>query len=323
MLRNAIKEKIEVTKGTDMIPIELKVVDYNIPDYAIAVAYALGQTSDVPKKILCDVGNNAIKFTPSESFFEVGRNELMVRVLKDEKKLFTFCDTVICKDSAIKINDASEPQDPSLVEQLLNKMSDETKDRLVLQSEVEDIRKGYDETVYASAGEAVRGQVANVKDDMSKMEMNLSDEISTAKRDISNLNSALETLHTYTPELLTANGREITQDKNNGYAVGYYVQIRNIVLLYFQVKTKIAENGEYAKISLPVKTTPASGGATFAVSECGGLTNKSAGRGEIREDGMISLLSEDEGNGNIGYSNVEWSNTGEVGYIKMSGFYFV
>lgn len=163
VLRNAIKEKIEVTKGTDMIPIELKVVDYNIPDYAIAVAYALGQTSDVPKKILCDVGNNAIKFTPSESFFEVGRNELMVRVLKDEKKLFTFCDTVICKDSAIKINDASEPQDPSLVEQLLNKMSDETKDRLVLQSEVEDIRKGYDETIYASAGEAVRGQVEKIK----------------------------------------------------------------------------------------------------------------------------------------------------------------
>lgn len=181
VLRNAIKEKIEVTKGTDMIPIELNVVDYNIPDYAIAVAYALGQTSDVPKKILCDVGNNAIKFTPSESFFEVGRNELMVRVLKDEKKLFTFCDTVICKDSTIKINDASEPQDPSLVEQLLNKMSDETKDRLVLQTEVEDIRKGYDETIYGSAGEAVRNQidgartdVLKIKDEMSKMKKNMS-----------------------------------------------------------------------------------------------------------------------------------------------------
>ena len=74
---------------------------------------------------------------------------------------------------------------------------------------------------------------------------------------------------------------------------------------------------------MPVKATAVSGGATFAVSECGGLTNKSAGRGEIREDGMISLLSEDEGNGNIGYSNVEWQNKDEIGYLKMSGFYFV
>lgn len=323
VLRNAIKEKIEVTKGTDMIPIELKVVDYNIPDYAIAVAYALGQTSDVPKKILCDVGNNAIKFTPSESFFEVGRNELMVRVLKDEKKLFTFCDTVICKDSTIKINDASETQNPSLVEQLLNKMSDETKDRLVLQSEVEDIRKGYDETVYASAGEAVREQVANVKDDMSEMKTDLSEEISTVKDKVFDLGSTLATPRAYTPKLLTASGREITQDKADGYAVGYYMQIGNIVLLYFQVKTKITEEGERAKISLPVEGTDASYGATFVASESGGLTDSSAGRGELREDGMISLLSEDEGNGNIGYSNVYWKNTGQVGYIKMSGFYFV
>lgn len=323
VLRNAIKEKIEVTKGTDMIPIELKVVDYNIPDYAIAVAYALGQTSDVPKKILCDVGNNAIKFTPSESFFEVGRNELMVRVLKDEKKLFTFCDTVICKDSTIKINDASETQNPSLVEQLLNKMSDETKDRLVLQSEVEDIRKGYDETVYASAGEAVRGQVANVKDDMSEMKTDLSEEISTVKDKVFDLESTLATPRAYTPKLLTASGREITQDKAGGYAVGYYMQIGNIVLLYFQVKTKITEEGERAKISLPVEETDASYGAAFVVSESGGLTDSSAGRGELRGDGMITLLSEDEGNGNIGYSNVYWKNTGQVGYIKMSGFYFV
>lgn len=323
VLRNAIKEKIEVTKGTDMIPIELKVVDYNIPDYAIAVAYALGQTSDVPKKILCDVGNNAIKFTPSESFFEVGRNELMVRVLKDEKKLFTFSDTVICKASAIKINDASEPQDPSLVEQLLNKMSDETKDRLVLQSEVEDIRKGYDETVYASAGEAVRGQVANVKDDMSEMKTDLSEEISTVKDKVFDLESTLATPRAYTPKLLTASGREITQDKADGYAVGYYMQIGNIVLFYFQVKTKITENGERAKISLPVEETDASYGAAFVVSESGGLTDSSAGRGELRGDGMITLLSEDEGNGDIGYSNVYWKNTGQVGYIKMSGFYFV
>lgn len=323
VLRNAIKEKIEITKGTDMIPIELNVVDYNIPDYAIAVAYALGQTSDVPKKILCDVGNNAIKFTPSESFFEVGRNELMVRVLKDEKKLFTFSETVICKDSTIKINDASEAQDPSLVEQLLNKMSNEAKDRLVLQSEVEDIRKGYDETVYKSAGEAVRGQIANVKDDMSKMRTNLSEEISTVKDNVFNLKSALATPRAYTPKLLTASGREITQDKAGGYAVGYYIQIGNIVLFYFQVKTKITENGERAKISLPVEGTGASYGATFVVSESGGLTDSSAGRGELREDGMITLLSEDEGNGNIGYSNVYWKNTGQAGYIKMSGFYFV
>ena len=101
------------------------------------------------------------------------------------------------------------------------------------------------------------------------------------------------------------------------------MQIGNIVLLYFQVKTKITEEGERAKISLPVEETDASYGAAFVISESGGLTDSSAGRGELRGDGMITLLSEDEGNGNIGYSNVYWKNTGQVGYIKMSGFYFV
>lgn len=140
---------------------------------------------------------------------------------------------------------------------------------------------------------------------------------------ITKLKSTFANVQEYTPKLLTANGREITQDKTNGYAYGYCMQIGNIVLLYFQVKTKIIENGERAKISLPTPKTSASYGATFVVSESGGLTDGSAGRGEIREDGMISLLSEDEGNGNIGYSNVYWKNTGQVGYIKMSGFYFV
>lgn len=138
------------------------------------------------------------------------------------------------------------------------------------------------------------------------------------KGEIDALNSAFANVASYTPLLLTGKGREVTQDKAVGYAFGDYMKIGRLVIFFFAVKTKITEDGEYARISLPVIPSESSEFCTCSVSNCSNLTDRAAGRAIIHEK-SISLQNEDE---KLGDNNVMWKNTGNIGYLKISGFYF-
>ena len=99
VLRNTIKIPIEVTKGTDAISFEFTVRDYNLPATAAAVAYAYRMGMKKPNSTLCDVSGNVISFQPSANFFEVGNNELQIRVINGDKSLISFKEKVKCSDS--------------------------------------------------------------------------------------------------------------------------------------------------------------------------------------------------------------------------------
>lgn len=120
VLRNAIKIPIEVTQGTNMVPIEFSVRDYNIPVTAAAVAYTYKGNMKKPHSMLCDVVDNAITFTPSKTFFEVGMNELQIRVIDREKALLSFREKVKCTGAMPFPDDDAEEQQ-TLVEQILSK----------------------------------------------------------------------------------------------------------------------------------------------------------------------------------------------------------
>lgn len=120
VLRNAIKIPIEVTQGTDMVAIELAVRDYDIPVTAAAVAYAYKGNMKKPHSLLCDVANNAITFTPTKNFFEIGMNELQIRVIDGEKALLSFREKVKCT-GAMPFPDDDEEGQQTLVEQILSK----------------------------------------------------------------------------------------------------------------------------------------------------------------------------------------------------------
>ena len=128
MLRNTIKIPIEVTQGTDMVPIEFAVRDYNIPVTAAAVAYAYKGSMRKPHSLLCDVANNAITFTPTKNFFEIGMNELQIRVIEGEKALLSFREKVKCT-GAMPFPDDDEEGQQTLVEQILSKTGQETSER--------------------------------------------------------------------------------------------------------------------------------------------------------------------------------------------------
>lgn len=120
VLKNTIKIPIEVTQGTDMITLEFKVRDYNIPVTAAAVAYAYKGSMKKPHSMLCDVKDNVITFTPSKTFFEARMNELQIRVIDGERALISFREKVKCTGAMPFPDDDAEEQQ-TLVEQILSK----------------------------------------------------------------------------------------------------------------------------------------------------------------------------------------------------------
>lgn len=136
--------------------------------------------------------------------------------------------------------------------------------------------------------------------------------------EIDALNSTFASVKTYTPKLLTGNGREVNQDKSGGYAFGDYIQIGRLVFFFFAIKTKIVEDNELARISLPVNPSESSEFCTCSVSNCSNLTDINAGRAFINGN-YIKLQSEDV---DLGNNEAKWKNTGKIGYLKISGFYF-
>ena len=128
VLRNTIKIPIEVTKGTDAISFEFTVRDYNLPATAAAVAYAYRGGMKKPNSTLCNVEDNVISFQPSANFFEVGMNELQIRVINEDKSLISFKEKVKCADS-LGFPDEEEEKQKSLVEQLVAYTGKETAER--------------------------------------------------------------------------------------------------------------------------------------------------------------------------------------------------
>lgn len=128
VLRNTIKIPIEVTKGTDMVGIEFTVRDFDIPATAAAVAYSYNRKMKKPNSQLCDVSDNVISFTPGREFFEVGMNELQIRVINEDKALISFKEKVKCSD-AMGFPDDEEEKQQTLIEQLLSNSGKETGER--------------------------------------------------------------------------------------------------------------------------------------------------------------------------------------------------
>lgn len=126
VLRNTIKIPIEVTKGTDAISFEFTVRDYNLPATAAAVAYAYRMGRKKPNSTLCDVSGNVISFQPSANFFEVGNNELQIRVINEDKSLISFKEKVKCSDS---MGFPDEEADQSLIEQIIAQSGKESGER--------------------------------------------------------------------------------------------------------------------------------------------------------------------------------------------------
>lgn len=134
--RKGIMEKIEVTKGTNMIPLVFNITDFQIPKTASATAYITGASGKTKKK-LCDVVGNRITLEPTSDLFSVGNNDIQIRIVDETKTLVTFNTNCYCENS-VEFGDAAEEKEQTLIEQLL---ASQGKIQTGLNNEVEERKK--------------------------------------------------------------------------------------------------------------------------------------------------------------------------------------
>lgn len=124
VLREALKSRINYNEGTTMIPIELHVADFILPQDSAAVVYSLAAGMSKVKKLVAEIKNNTVIFTPEGDFFKKGINIIQVRIVSGTQTLVMFKETVECKEK-MEFDDAGEVEtQKTLIEQLLEKMSE-------------------------------------------------------------------------------------------------------------------------------------------------------------------------------------------------------
>ena len=106
--RKGLPNPIDVTYGTNILPIELEIIDFELPAGTTATAYVVGTKGELRKQ-KCSVDDNVVSFTPEIGFFEVGKNKLQVEILSGTEQLSTFEITVNCeklvKNSGVEAED--------------------------------------------------------------------------------------------------------------------------------------------------------------------------------------------------------------------------
>lgn len=120
-LTGSVDKCLRIVEGTDMIPIQIRIKDFNMPEGASALVYAKAWGTATRVQTATITGN-AIEFTQNKGFFIEGENVLQGRITKDGKDLITFAISVICTKSIVT-DDADEiNSDPTLLQQLLDEI---------------------------------------------------------------------------------------------------------------------------------------------------------------------------------------------------------
>lgn len=118
LLSKKIDVLIDYTYGTDLIPFEFRVVDYDMPDGVTATAYIVGK-SKLRKKVNCTVSKRIITYRPEKGIFEEGFNDLQICITNGTRELYSFMCKVKCHYS-YRDETGDEEDEPVAAFQLSN-----------------------------------------------------------------------------------------------------------------------------------------------------------------------------------------------------------
>lgn len=181
--RKGMQHQIQVVEGTSLLPISIIVSDYDILSGSAAVAYNRQPNGTLVNQA-CTISENTISFTPPEGFYLKGYNKTQVRVTNNNRNLFSFVIDVWCDENITDDADVEEiNSQPTLVTQLLSQIGVLTarmdafsalpEGSTTSDAALNDIRIGYDGTEYPTPGDAVRGQVGSLSEDIGDIPQSL------------------------------------------------------------------------------------------------------------------------------------------------------
>lgn len=188
-------EPLYVVQGSNMLTIKITFADWDIPTGATVKWQVITSTKGELNNATFE--DNTVSIVPyNTTFSEAGKGYLQLRVEKDEKVLVSFAiDVLIFRDRLISPVEGSnsdvvkvlvdqyvEEATGTLFEDLEAQAQSELasiratgnaviasipSDYSTLSSEVSDVRTGSDGTTYPTAGDAVRGQIGDLKSDFN------------------------------------------------------------------------------------------------------------------------------------------------------------
>lgn len=170
---------LSVAQGTGAIEYEFTVSDFDIPSGSAAVAYNIQPTGNIVSQT-CSISGNTITVKPPAYYFLRGKNYMQFQVSRNNEDLFSFLIEVWCAPN-ISQPEVIVAENPSLVSQLISDvglLSAQLDNLLSIPSgslstssdaALADIKIGYDGTTYNTPGDAVRGQVSSLYEDIDEL----------------------------------------------------------------------------------------------------------------------------------------------------------
>lgn len=169
---------LSVAQGTGAIEYEFTVSDFDIPSGSAAVAYNIQPTGNIVSQT-CSISGNTITVKPPAYYFLRGKNYMQFQVSRNNEDLFSFLIEVWCAPN-ISQPEVIVAENPSLVSQLISDvglLSSQLDNLLSIPSgslstsadaALADIKVGWNGTTYDTPGDAVRGQIGELKDDLDE-----------------------------------------------------------------------------------------------------------------------------------------------------------
>lgn len=160
-MSNGFKESIEMTQGTDGIPIAFLLRDYELPKDATALVYVQKPSrNQVLEAAEVNVERNEIVInTTKQMTAEPGESSIQVQIIDGEKNVFTFSYPLIVSASNAPINSTTGS---NLLDKYIEDMKQATADAVDATNTIETKAENGEFTATIEVGETITGPAESV-----------------------------------------------------------------------------------------------------------------------------------------------------------------